>query len=367
LIDDRNRIDAGPLDFFRGRRVFVTGHTGFKGAWLCTILAQAGAEVRGYALAPESEPNLYTLARVDRRVDSVFGDVRDLDRLSRNLTAFRPEVVLHLAAQPIVRTSYEDPVGTYATNVMGTVNLLEAVRRCADVRSVVNVTTDKVYRNLERREGYAETDVLDGHDPYSNSKSCSELVTASYRRSFFAPAAGAPAVSTARAGNVIGGGDFARDRILPDCVRAAAAGEAVRLRNPDSVRPYQHVLDPVFAYLDLAARQAGDPSLADSYNIGPDDEGCVSTGTLATLFCESWGAPARWEIVPSDGPHEAGFLRLDCTKARRVLGFRPTWSVGEAVARTVEWSKTYLSHGDVEACMESQIGAFTADCAEGAT
>lgn len=346
------------LDFYRGRRVFVTGHTGFKGAWLCRLLIGAGAQVTGYALPAPTVPDLYSLAGLEGRMTSVTGDVRDLGRLKTAFDAAEPEIVLHLAAQPIVRAAYEDPVGTYATNVMGTVNLLECVRRAEKPpRSVVIVTTDKVYENREWVWGYRENERLDGFDPYSNSKSCAELAAASYRRCFFQN--GGSAVSTARAGNVIGGGDFARDRILPDCVRAAQAGRPVILRNPGSVRPYQHVLEPLLAYLMIARRQYEEPSLADCYNVGPDDCDCVTTGALATLFCQSWGGGMTWEDRSEPGgPHEAGFLKLDCGKLKSVFGWQPRWRIREAVERTVEWTRAWLAGASVPQVMDEQIRAF---------
>lgn len=346
------------LDFYRDKRVFVTGHTGFKGAWLCQVLAGAGAKIRGYALSPETEPSLFTLARIGQVVDSVIGDIRDLPHLLTSMQEFQPEIVFHLAAQPIVRESFVNPVYTYETNVMGTVHILEAVRQCPSVKSVVNVTTDKVYKNLEWEWGYRENDVLDGYDPYSNSKSCSELVTSSYKKSFFTKQF--PAISTARAGNVIGGGDFAKDRIIPDCVRATAQGETIVVRNPYSIRPYQHVLEPVFAYLLLAQKQYEDTSLADCYNIGPDDSDCITTGELTDQFCQQWGEPANWKNVAVDGPHEANFLKLDCSKAKVRLAWRPRWHVETAVQMTVAWSKCFLADGDMIQCMNDQIAAFVA-------
>ena len=345
------------LDFYRGKRVFITGHTGFKGSWLCMILSMAGAEVTGFALAPSTEPNLYGLAGVDRLVDSHFGDVRDLDAMQRVFHAANPEIVFHLAAQPIVRESYRDPVNTYATNVMGTVNLLDCVRRSDSARSVMNVTTDKVYRNNEWCWGYRETDELGGFDPYANSKSCSELVTESYRNSFLAEQG--VAVSTARAGNVIGGGDFAKDRIIPDCVRAALAGVTIQIRNPYSVRPYQHVLEALSAYLLIAEQQYEDMSIAGSYNVGPDECDCVTTGALATLFCKAWGDGMCWKDVGNGkGPHEANFLRLDHSKIRAVMGWQPKWDVERAVAETVDWTKVWRLGKDERGCMERQIKKY---------
>ena len=341
------------LDFYKNKRVFITGHTGFKGSWLSKMLIMSGAEVTGFALEPDNEENLFSVSQVSRDMNSVIGDVRDFDALKRAYEAARPEVVIHMAAQPLVRASYELPRYTYETNVMGTVNLLECVRQCGGTGSFLNVTTDKVYENVETDRGYVESDKLDGYDPYSNSKSCSELVTHSYRKSFF-DEAGIP-VSTARAGNVIGGGDFSANRIIPDCVRAAAAGETIIVRNPDSVRPFQLVLDPLYAYLLIAQRQYGDRSLADYYNVGPDDKDCIRVGELVDIFCSEWGDGARWESRDAGGPHEAGLLRLDCGKIRERLGWQPRYDIHEAVAATVEWSKTYAEGGDIAELMERQI------------
>jgi CDP-glucose 4,6-dehydratase len=316
-------------------------------------------------LAPAIDPSLFQVAEIGRLVESDIGDVRNLARLRASLCEFQPEIVLHLAAQPIVRESFLDPVGTFETNIMGTVNLLEAVRNCPSVRSVVNVTTDKVYRNLEWEWGYRETDVLDGFDPYSNSKSCSELVTGSYRNSFFADSG--PVISTARAGNVIGGGDFAKDRILPDCVRATSRGESILVRNPYSTRPYQHVLEPLYAYLLLARRQIEDPLLAGSYNIGPDESDCITTGELTDHFCRAWGVPALWTNLSQGGPHEAGFLKLDCSKAKARLGWRPALNIAAAVEMSVAWYRTHLQGGRPAACMEEQIAVYEGMLSEGST
>lgn len=343
--------------FWSGRRVLVTGHTGFKGPWLCLALAAQGAEVCGVALPPPEGDSLYQIAGIGGLMKSEYTDIRDFEKLLSLFKRFSPEIVFHLAAQPIVRASYEDPLTTYSTNVMGTVHVLEACRRTG-VRSVVNVTTDKVYQNNEWAWGYRENDALDGYDPYSNSKSCSELVTGAYRRCFLS---GSAAVSTARAGNVIGGGDFSRDRILPDCIRAVRAGKPVTLRNPASVRPYQHVLEPVFAYMEIACRQFENSGLQGSYNIGPGENGYQTTGGLAELFCRAWGDGASWISTAEDGPHEANLLKLDCSKIRSVFGWKPRWNVETAVEKTVEWTKTWLCGGDVRACMQSQIDEYTGE------
>ncbi|WP_294854990.1 CDP-glucose 4,6-dehydratase [uncultured Oscillibacter sp.] len=342
------------LKFYKGKRVFITGHTGFKGAWLCRMLADAGAVVTGYALEPPTQPNLFSLARLAGKMTSVIGDVRDFAALKAAFDAAKPEIVLHLAAQPIVRTSYEQPAYTYETNVMGTVNILECVRQSTCVKSFLNVTTDKVYENKEWAWGYRENEPLDGYDPYSNSKSCSELVTHSYASSFFAD--GHTAISTARAGNVIGGGDFARDRIIPDCVRAAQVAKPIIVRNRRSTRPYQHVLEPLAAYLMIAQRQYEDGSYAGWYNVGPDECDCITTGALVALFCEKWGSGASWEdCSEKNAPHEANFLKLDCSKLKSAFGWQPRWHIGEAVAMTCDWTKVYLSGGDIPAVMRRQI------------
>lgn len=345
------------LSFYNGKNVLITGHTGFKGSWMCKVLTTFGGNVVGYALEPPTAPSLFETAKISEEVTSVIGDIRDRDKLNETMQRYCPEIVIHMAAQPIVRESYANPVYTYETNVMGTVNICEAVRLCSSVRSLVNVTTDKVYKNNEWEWGYRETDALDGYDPYSNSKSCSELVTSSYKNSFFVNKD--IAVSTCRAGNVIGGGDFAKDRIIPDCIRAMEKGEKIIVRNPYSTRPYQHVLEPVIAYLMLAALQNENHELAGCYNIGPDECDCVETGELVDIFCNAWGSGAMWENVSeANAPHEANFLKLDCSKIKSVLRWKPRWHITDAVEKTVEWSKVYLSGGDVSDVMEKQIKEY---------
>ena len=342
--------------FYQGRRVLVTGHTGFKGSWLCRILALAGARVTGYALEAPTDPSLANLVSLGDFIDSRTGDVRDLEHLKQVFGQVQPEIVFHLAAQPIVRDSYRDPVYTYETNVMGTVHVLECVRLFPCVRSMLNVTTDKAYENREWEYGYRECDTLDGYDPYSNSKSCSELVTHSYIRSFFDREK--VRVSTARAGNVIGGGDFAPDRIIPDCIRAASEGKDIIVRNPHSVRPYQHVLEPLFVYLTIAMKQYEAPEFCGCYNVGPEDRDCVTTGVLTELFCRAWGDGLRWIDRYDGGPHEAGFLKLDCSKLKRVFGWQPRLDVKAAVEWTVDWTRAYLGGEDARAVMDRQIAAF---------
>ena len=342
-------------NFYQNKRVLVTGHTGFKGAWLCKILSMAGAAVTGFALPP-AQPSLYELIGLAGQMCSHYGDLRDLEALWKVFQEARPEIVFHLAAQPIVRESYRDPVGTYSTNVMGTVHLLECVRRSDSVVSVLNVTTDKVYENHGGFWGCRETDPLNGSDPYSNSKSCSELVTDSYRMSFLTDRS--VAVSTARAGNVIGGGDFAADRILPDCVRAVQAGRPIQLRSPDSIRPYQHVLEPLSAYLLIVRKQWENPALSGCYNVGPESGSCLTTGQLADLFCRVWGEGARWEPTGERGPREAAVLRLDSSKIRAQLGWTARWGIQRAVQETVSWIKAWQAGADLDVFMERQIEAF---------
>lgn len=349
------------LEFYKGKRVFITGHTGFKGSWLCRFLVNAGAEVTGYSLEPPTEPNLFTIAGLEGKITSVIGDIRDRDKLLKVFQNAHPEIVFHFAAQPIVRESYRNPSYTYETNVMGTVNLLECVRTLQEpVKSVVIVTTDKVYENKNWVWGYRESDPLDSYDPYSNSKSCTELVVHGYVNSFFAQR-GLP-VSTVRAGNVIGGGDFANDRIIPDCIRAAQSGILIPVRNPYSIRPYQHVLEALLAYLLVAQRQYEDKTLAGWYNIGPDDIGCVTTGELVDMFCQAWGDGLNWENQAEiNAPHEDNFLKLDCSKIKSVLGWKPVWNVRIAVEKTVEWARAWLKNDNIAQVMDRQICEYLYD------
>lgn len=346
------------LDFYSDKRVFITGHTGFKGSWLCKMLSYMGAKVTGYSLQPPTNPALFEIAGLEQDVDSNIGDIRDIDKLRTIFEKAKPDIVLHLAAQPIVRESYENPVYTYETNVMGTVNILECVRGSSCVRSFLNVTTDKVYLNKEWEWGYRENEELNGYDPYSNSKSCSELVTQCYRNSFFSGDDNRVSISTARAGNVIGGGDFARDRIIPDCVRAAIEGNDIIIRNPYSTRPYQHVLEPIYAYLVIAAMQYIDRKYAGCYNVGPDMQDCFCTGDLAEMFIRHWGSGLKLVNQYSGGPHEAGCLKLDCSRLKATFEWAPRWNLEKAVEKTVEWTKCWNSGGDVRACMDNQIEEF---------
>lgn len=347
------------LNFYKSKKVLVTGHTGFKGSWMSVVLANAGADVIGYSSCSKTEARLFDYCGIKDQITHIKGDVRDLDHLLQVFNEYQPEIVIHMAAQPIVRDSYKDPVGTYSTNVMGTVNICEAVRQTPSVKSFLNVTTDKVYENKEWEWGYRENEPLDGYDPYSNSKSCSELVTHSYKNSFYND--GSVVVSTARAGNVIGGGDFANDRIIPDCVRAAMKGEDIVVRNPYSTRPYQHVLEPVYAYLMIAAMQYQDPKYASWYNVGPDDQDCFQTGALVDMFCKHWGGGMKWVNKYDGGPHEANFLKLDCSKLKTVFGWNPHWNLETAIEKTVEWSKAWMAGEDVRAVMDRQIEQFISE------
>ena len=306
------------MEFFKNKSVFITGHTGFKGSWLCKILEMAGAKVTGFAL-PATNPSLFSLAKIEKDMESsIIGDIRNQEELEKAFQMAKPEIVFHMAAQPIVRESYQNPAYTYEVNVMGTVNILECIRKSDTVKSFLNITTDKVYKNLEWEWGYRETDELDGLDPYSNSKSCSELVTHSYQKSFFSD--GGVAISTAREGNVIGGGDFAKDRIIPDCIRAAVAKKDIIIRNPYSTRPFQHVLEPLFAYLLIAKEQYENIEKQGYYNVGPKEEDCITTGELATIFCQKWGQDLKWvNIAEKNAPKEANFLKLDCSKIKKEL------------------------------------------------
>jgi len=344
------------LEFYKNKKIFLTGHTGFKGTWFCRILLQAGAKITGYALEPPTTPSLFVQTGTEKGIHSITGDVRDRDGLIRAVTNAKPDIVFHLAAQPIVLFSYREPAITYETNVMGTVNILEAVRITPSIRSFVNVTTDKVYENKEWYWGYRENENLCGFDPYSNSKSCSELVTYSYGNSFFSDK-DSSAISTARSGNVIGGGDYSKDRIIPDCIRAAIAGKNIILRNPCSVRPYQHVLDCLSGYLLLAGGQYSNKELEGNYNFGPDEESCVSTGALAELFCEAWGGDICWTTEGGNNPYEAAFLKLDCSKSKAVLDWKPRWDIKTAVEKTVEFAKAQ-SDNERLACVDRQIEEY---------
>lgn len=348
------------IAWYKGKKVLITGHTGFKGTWMCKVLINTGAQVTGYALEPPTNPSLFEMCGIAEKMNSIIGDVRDLAHLQQVFKETKPEIVIHMAAQPLVRESYKNPVYTYEVNVMGTVNVLECVRLSDSVKSFVNVTTDKVYLNKEWAWGYRENEELNGYDPYSNSKSCSELVTSSYMNSFFQDRD--IAITTVRAGNVIGGGDFANDRIIPDCIRAVSEGKEIVVRNPYSTRPYQHVLEPIVAYLMIAKAQYENKEVAGNYNVGPDENDCWTTGDLVTLFCEKWneatGASVSWKNEYDGGPHEANYLKLDCSKLKSVLGWKPRWSVEMTMEKIVEWSKVYFDGDNVSECMDAQICEF---------
>jgi CDP-glucose 4,6-dehydratase len=350
-------LEKMSLSFYKNKKVFVTGHTGFKGSWLCRVLIIAGADVTGYALQPETNPALFELLGLKKEMKSIIADIRDYGTLLKSLKSAKPEIIFHMAAQPLVRESYKKPVYTYETNVLGTVKLLEACRHAPSALSIVNVTTDKVYENKEDDRAFKEKENLCGYDPYSNSKSCSDIITYSYRNSFFCEN-DSPALSTARSGNVIGGGDFAADRIIPDCVRAAQKNKPVIIRNPKSTRPYQHMLDCLSGYLLLARKQYNNKKLQGSYNFGPEKSDFVNNGALVKMFCESWGNGLTSINKSDKGPHEAKFLKLDITKAKKVLGWKPRLNVNKAVELTVGWSKEHLAGGNIINCTDRQIKEY---------
>ena len=344
-----------------GRRVFVTGHTGFKGSWLAFILSELGAEVMGYALAPNTSPSHFELLKLERRVRHVIGDTRDLAELRRQLCSFAPEYVFHLAAQPLVRRSYEDPIATLETNVLGSAHLLEAIRECGSVRSLVYVTSDKCYENVEWVWGYRETDRLGGHDPYSASKAAAEVVFAAFVRSYFAARSNLGAAS-ARAGNVIGGGDWAPDRVVPDCVRALQAGAPIRLRSPRATRPWQHVLEPLSGYLLLATLLYQQPaSYGGAWNFGPSTLEVRTVHDVATAMVEHFGRGSVESVASADGRHEAGYLQLNCDKAHQQLGWQPRWGVGKALQATAEWYAAVLNGADAERITGAQVREYFAE------
>lgn len=344
--------------FWTGKRVLLTGHTGFKGGWLAMWLQSAGARVTGFSLPPDTEPNLYTLARAGEGIESIIGDICDYSTIADAIERSEPEIIFHLAAQPLVRRSYTEPVLTYRTNVMGTVHVLEAARHTPSLRVIVNVTSDKCYENREQVWGYRETDPMGGHDPYSNSKGCAELITASYRRSFLEQRG--VRVSTARAGNVIGGGDWAEDRLVPDCMRALLAGKAIAIRNPAAVRPWQHVLEPVAGYALLAEKLWHDPALAAPYNFGPYEQDIASVADVVDRIAGLWGGGARVETAAGAQPHEAKLLTLDSTLARTRLGWRPVFNLAGALDRTVRWYRAFGDSADMRELTMLQIEEYRA-------
>ncbi len=357
-------LEIMEVNSWRGKKVFLTGHTGFKGAWLSIWLDSLGAKVTGYALKPPTNPSLFQLCRLEKRIKSNIGDVRDSAKLKKAMLAAKPEIVIHLAAQPLVRDSYRVPAETYSTNVMGTVNLLEAVRACGAVKAVVNVTTDKCYENKEHLRGYKEGEPLGGYDPYSSSKACSELVTAAYRNSFFNPADyknHGVAVASARAGNVIGGGDWAVDRLIPDVIRAALKGGKARIRNPRAIRPWQHVLEPLSGYLLLAEMlYTRGPRYAGAWNFGPGAGDAKDVEWIVKRMFAVWPEAPGYVIDKGRHPHEAHFLKLDSAKVRREIGWRSRWHVGQAIDKTVAWTRVYAAKGDVYGFCLAQIKEYAA-------
>lgn len=347
---------------YNGKKVLVTGHTGFKGSWLCLLLHKLGADVYGYALQPPTSPSLFEEARIEELITSYIGDVRDLAHLSEVFNQVKPEIVIHMAAQPLVRDSYKIPVDTYAINVMGTVNVLEACRHTNSVKAIVNVTTDKCYENKEWHWGYRENEPMGGYDPYSNSKGCSELVTSSYRNSYFHQKdydQHGVAIASARAGNVIGGGDWATDRLIPDFIRAISQNRKVVIRSPYAIRPWQHVLEPLNGYLTLAAKLYTEgPKYDGGWNFGPDDKDAKNVEWITQRICELWGNGASYEIDTNPQPHEANYLKLDCSKAKAELDWEPRWNINKTLESIVEWNKVFLTGQDVRKITENQIGAY---------
>jgi CDP-glucose 4,6-dehydratase len=347
--------------FWNGKKVFITGHTGFKGSWLSLWLQSMGAFVKGYALEPNTNPNLFTEANVTKNMDSEIGDITDLNHISESMKAFNPDILIHMAAQPLVRRSYKDPVLTYATNVMGTVNVLEVARKCTNLKAIVSVTTDKCYENKEWAWGYRENEPMGGHDPYSSSKGCAELVTAAYRKSFFNENNTA-FLASARAGNVIGGGDWAEDRLIPDILRAFEKNEPVIVRNPLSTRPWQHVLEPLSGYLVLAQHLFDEgSSFAEGWNFGPKDLDCKPVSWILDKMANNWGNGAKWELDKNNNPHEAGFLKLDCSKAAMRLNWSPKWNLENTLESIINWHQNYLSQKNIQEQCFFEIAKYQND------
>jgi CDP-glucose 4,6-dehydratase len=343
-------IKQGKVDisFWKNKKVFLTGHTGFKGSWTSLWLQSMGAVVKGYSLEPNTNPSLFIEANIADIIDSEIGDIRDLEQISKSMKDFNPDVLIHMAAQPLVRLSYQEPVDTYTTNVIGTVNVLEAARNCSNLKAIVSVTTDKCYENNEWEWGYRENEPMGGHDPYSSSKGCAELVTSAYRRSFFNTEDTA-SLASARAGNVIGGGDWADDRLIPDILRAFEKEESVIIRNPMSTRPWQHVLEPISGYLVLAQELYNNgEQFAEGWNFGPKDEDCRPVDWILDKMVAKWGKGASWELDKNNNPHEAGYLKLDCSKAANQLKWKPQWSLEETLQLIIEWHQVYINGGDVQ-------------------
>jgi CDP-glucose 4,6-dehydratase len=347
---------------YKARKVFITGHTGFKGSWLCLLLNKLGADVYGYALAPPTNPSLFEEAKIDELIISYIGDIRDFENLQKVIQHIQPEIVIHMAAQPLVRESYKKPVETYTINVMGTVNLLEACRKCPSVKAIVNVTTDKCYENKEWHWGYRENEPMGGYDPYSNSKGCSELITSSYRNSYYNPKdyeIHGVALASARAGNVIGGGDWAEDRLIPDFMRSIMKGEKVKIRSPYAIRPWQHVLEPLTGYLTLAAKLFSEgAAYAQGWNFGPDDCDVRNVEWITQTICKFWGEQAVYEIDTNPQPHESNYLKLDCSKAKSELNWYPKWNIETALKSIVNWNKAYIAGEDIRKVTTNQINQY---------
>ena len=344
--------------FWNSKKVFLTGHTGFKGSWMSLWLQSMGAIVKGYSLEPNTTPNLYTVASVGTAMNSEIGDIRDLNQITKSMTDFNPDVLIHMAAQPLVRLSYQEPVDTYTTNVIGTVNVLEAARKCKTLKAIVSVTTDKCYENKEWDWGYRESEPMGGHDPYSSSKGCAELVTSAYRRSFFS-SEGTASLASARAGNVIGGGDWAEDRLIPDILRAFEKLEPVVIRNPLSTRPWQHVLEPLSGYLVLAQElYLNGDDFAEGWNFGPKDEDCKPVSWILDQMVSHWGNNVSWGLDKNNNPHEAGFLKLDCSKASNRLKWNPKWNLKFTLKSIVEWHHLYDNGGDLKKQCLKEINTY---------
>jgi len=355
-------MTPGIFSIYKKRRILITGHTGFKGSWLCLLLNQLGADVYGYALEPPTNPSLYNDAKIDELITSFIGDIRNLDYLQEMMQKVQPEIVIHMAAQPLVRDSYKIPVETYAINVMGTVHVLEACRNTPSVKAIVNVTTDKCYENKEWHWGYRENEPMGGYDPYSNSKGCSELVTSAYRNSYFNPATyktHGVAVASARAGNVIGGGDWAGDRLIPDFIRAISKSEKVKIRSPFAIRPWQHVLEPLTGYLTLAAKLFSEGAeYAQPWNFGPDDNDAQNVEWVTKTICDLWGENASFEIDTNPQPHEASYLKLDCSKVKAELGWLPRWDIQTTLKSIVDWNKAYFNGENIREVTIKQINQY---------
>ncbi len=343
--------------FWQNKRVFVTGHTGFKGSWLSLWLESIGATVKGYALSPATQPSLFEVARVAERIDSDIGDIRDLKQLKKSILNFNPDILIHMAAQPLVRLSYKEPVETYDVNVLGTVKVLEAARSCSNLKAIVSVTTDKCYENKEWVWGYREDEPMGGYDPYSSSKGCAELVTSAYRRSFMQ--AQGVGLASARAGNVIGGGDWSDDRLIPDILKAFEQSEPVTIRNPKSTRPWQHVLEPLSGYLVLAQRLYEQPEdFAEGWNFGPDEEDAKPVSWILDHMVDQWGKGASWDLDQGSHPHEAGFLKLDVSKAKSRLAWQPTWHLDQTLKKIVVWHQAWLNGDDMQRVCLNEIGEY---------